>query len=302
MLHRADAGPSDAAALLSRLRALVGTEHDAMLALIDRLAAGPDAGELDRLRAENTALRAKIQALNLHATYEAWFNTTFHTRRPTPNTWPFTTFEIGTPWCDKVVYGMQDGEFLFAEHLIEQLDQAGIAGDIVEFGTAGGTWVKTLASIIERRQNGRRLWGFDSFQGLPEPDIERDGTTWHAGQYAASLAEVSDSVGAGQRPFLTLVEGWFQDSLVREPALGIETIAYARIDGDLYASAVECLKYLAPRLVDGAILVFDDWQFSLNHGETLAFREWIAEQPGLECEFLGMNMWAHLYLRVHRRG
>ncbi len=273
-----------------------------MLALIDRLAASADAAETGRLRAENAALRAQIQALDLHASYEAWFNATFATNLRTPNTWPFTTFEIGTPWCDKVVYGMQDGEFLFAEHLIEQLDAAGIAGDIVEFGTAGGTWIKTLASIIERRQNGRRLWGFDSFQGLPEPDPVRDGGIWHAGQYAASLEEVSQAVGAGRRPFLTLVAGWFQDSLARAPATAIASIAYARIDSDLYASAVDCLRYLAPRLVDGAILVFDDWQFSLNHGETLAFREWIGTQPDLEFEFLGMNMWAHLYLRVRRRG
>ncbi len=117
-----------------------------------------------------------------------------------------------------------------------------------------------------------------------------------------ALEDVAANLRAGDRPFLRLVKGWFSESLIREPATSIAKIAYARIDGDLYSSAVDCLAYLTDRLADGAILVFDDWQFSVNHGEVLAFREWIEAHPIFEFEFLEMNMWAHLYLRVRRRG
>lgn len=301
-------GPADAAGArpdatdIARLRAMLDAEHARMTRLLDHLAtpsAAPD--EAGALRAENARLRAEIERLNQHAHYEAWFNATFNTSLRTPNTWPFTTFAPGTPWCDKVVYGMQDGEFLFAAHLIAGLDEQGVAGDIVEFGAYGGTWLETLAQVIESRGNGRRLWGFDSFEGLPAPDPDKDGTIWTEGQYAMGLEEVSARLRAAERPFLRLVKGWFCDSLRAEPAIGIDRIAYARIDGDLYASAVDCLAYLTDRLADGAILVFDDWQFSVNHGEVLAFREWIAAHPIFEFEFLGMNMWAHLYLRVRRR-
>ena len=289
-------------AALERLRGLLIDDRETLPVLLDHAADGESLRtENARLRDENAALRARIDELNQHAHYEAWFNHTFNTRLRTPNTWPFSTFEPGTPWCDKVVYGMQDGEFLFAEHLIGQLDALGVAGDVVEFGCYGGTWMEALAGIIEKRGNGRALWGFDSFEGLPEPDPERDGGIWHAGQYAMGLEQVAANLRAAERPFLQLVKGWFSESLRRAPATAIARIAYARIDGDLYASAVDCLAFLTDRLADGAILVFDDWQFTVNHGEVLAFREWIAAHPVFEFEFLGMNMWAHLYLRVRRK-
>jgi hypothetical protein len=284
--------PADKAAL-TRLREILTGDREGLLELLDR-------SEL--LLAENAALRQRINELNQHAHYEDWFNTAFNTKLRTPNTWPFSTFAPGTPWCDKVVFGMQDGEFLFAEHLMEQLDAEGVAGDVVEFGCYGGTWLETLARILEKRGNDRLLWGFDSFEGLPPPDAEKDGGIWETGQYAMSLEQVAINLRAADRPFLRLVQGWFNESLAREPATAITKIAYARIDGDLYSSAVDCLAYLTDRLADGAILVFDDWQFSVNHGEVLAFREWIAEHPIFEFEFLGMNMWAHLYLRVRRKG
>lgn len=284
--------PGNSAAL-ARLRGLLTDDRDALLGLVD---------QVEALTAENARLQQTIESLNQHAYYEAWFNSTFNTTLRTPNTWPFSTFAPGTPWCDKVAYGMQDGEFLFAEHLMEQLDTQGVVGDVVEFGCYGGTWMETLARIIEKRGNGRNLWGFDSFEGLPVPDAERDGGIWEAGQYAMSLEQVAINLRAADRPFMRLVKGWFCDSLKAAPAIEIRQIAYARIDSDLYASAVDCLAFLTDRLADGAILVFDDWQFTVNHGEVLAFREWIAAHPVFDFEFLGMNMWAHLYLRVRRKG
>lgn len=298
--------PPAARALLARLRGLVEAEQRDTLAALDWIenrpaeTPGDEAATIAALRAENAALRAKLSGLYQHAEYETWFEQAFGIKFPTPNTWPFTTFQQGTPWCDKVVYGMQDGEFLYAQHLIAELDAQGIAGDIVEFGTYGGTWMEVLAQAVEKGAGGRTLWGFDSFEGLPEPDAAKDGNIWHKGQYAATLEEVSARLRAAERPFLKLVKGWFCDTLPVEPAAGVEKIAYARIDGDLYSSCVDCLSYLTDRLADGAILVFDDWQFTINHGETLAFREWAAANPQFRFEFLGMNMWAHLYLRVHR--
>jgi len=55
----------------------------------------------------------------------------------------------------------------------------------------------------------------------------------------------------------------------------VREIALARIDCDLYAPAVECLDYLAGRLSDQSVLVFDDWTFDLAKGETRAFAEWL---------------------------
>jgi hypothetical protein len=59
------------------------------------------------------------------------------------------------------------------------------------------------------------------------------------------------------------------------------------------------LEFLRNRLVDKAILVFDDWQQNLNFGETKAFFEWLPTS-GLKFEFLALNGMLHLFLRVHK--
>jgi hypothetical protein len=280
-----------------RLRQLE-SEHRLMRETLAALHAGHD---VEALAAENARLRERLARVNGHAHYENWFADLIGTRIPTPNTWPFTTWTTGTPWGDKAAFGLQDAEHVFAEHLLERLETDGIEGAIVEFGTYYGHWVQVLAETLERRGWSREIWGFDSFEGLPEPQQHLDGGIWHQGQYSAPFDEVQARLRVADRPWLRLVKGWFSDTLVAEPATGIERIAYARIDGDLYASCVDCLRYLTPRLVKGAILVFDDWQFDPGVGEPRAFGEWMAANPGWKFEFLGMNLWAHLYLRVTER-
>lgn len=263
---------------------------------------GDDAA-LKGLVLENAELKRQLALQRKHQTYEDWFEGVFGKKMAVPNTWPFTTFKQGTPWSDKVVYGMQDGEILFAEHLLETLEKDGIAGDIVEFGTYFGHWIQVLCETLEKRQWNRKVWGFDSFEGLPEPDVKLNPDCWTKGMYSAPFEEVKARLQVDKRDYLQLVKGWFDKTLVESPATTIEKIAFARLDGDLYESCVPCLQYLDGRMVDGAVLVFDDWQFSTEIGEPRAFKEWL-DAGGAQryrFEYLDMNMWAHFYVRVWKR-
>ncbi|MFZ0601570.1 MAG: TylF/MycF/NovP-related O-methyltransferase [Roseiarcus sp.] len=244
-------------------------------------------------------LRSEIFRIKRHG-YEDWFNRMFEVEMPTPNTWPFTTFVQDTPWCDEVVAGMHRGEVLYAENLMRGLETDSVEGDIVEFGIYEGAWLEALAEMRERHGWTRTLWGFDSFEGLPEPKAGFDPTCWTKGMYAAPYDAVSMRLRAVDRPWLRLVRGWFSETLPDEPARSIEKIAYARIDSDLYESCADCLKFLEPRLVNGAVLVFDDWQFTNTHGEPRAFKEWMEGGAPFRFQFLAMNSWAHLYVKVRR--
>ncbi len=256
-----------------------------------------------QLLAENDELKRRLAQANQHEAYQKWFESAFGKAMPVPNTWPFSTFQQGTPWCDKVVYGMQDGEILYAEHLLGILEKDGIKGDIVEFGTYFGHWVQVICETLERNQWSRNVWGFDSFEGLPEPDAKLDPDCWTKGMYSAPFEEVQKRLQIDKRLYLKLVKGWFNKTLIEEPATSIQKIAYARIDGDLYESCFDCLKYLDGRLVDGAVVVFDDWQFSTDIGEPKAVKEWLdaGAASRYRFEYLEMNMWAHLYARVWHR-
>lgn len=278
-------------------------EHRLFREIVDRLHASAGGSfsieDLVALQKENTELRRKLAENRQHAVYDDWFESVFGVKVPAANTWPFTTFKQGTPWSDKVVYGMQDGEHLFAEDLFNRLERDRVPGAVVEFGTYFGHWMQVLAEMQERRGWSREFWGFDSFEGLPEPDKELNPQVWTKGMYTAPFDEVKARLQVDKRPWIKLVKGWFSDTLIQSPAVDVADVAYARVDGDLYESCVDCLRYLEPRLADGSILVFDDWQFSVNHGETRAFREWVEKGVPFRFEYLGFNMWAHLYLRVH---
>ena len=42
---------------------------------------------------------------------------------------------------------------------------------------------------------------------------------------------------------------------------GIERLAFAHIDVDLYRSVLDCIEFAYPRLVAGGLIVFDDYGF-----------------------------------------
>jgi hypothetical protein len=149
-------------------------------------------------------------------------------------------------------------------------------GLVCEFGVAGGKSLNYLA----RRLPGHTLYGFDSFEGLPEDwrqDLPRG--TFKQKQ----LPEVSSNV--------ELVQGWFDDSLAPFLAEHSGDALLLHIDCDLYSSTMTVLRAFRPRIKLGTILVFDEffnypgWQA----GEAKAFLEFI-DESGLAFEYLSYNM------------
>ena len=138
-------------------------------------------------------------------------------------------------------------------------------GDLVECGCyAGGSTAKlsVLAGLT-----GRRLFAFDSFEGLPAPmpnevrDLhlrrgENAPHDWAVGEYCGPLETVRATVEAfGDLASCTFVKGWFRDTL--EASLP-DCVAFAFVDVDLASSAVECLRHLWPRMPERGVLFSHD--------------------------------------------
>jgi hypothetical protein len=175
-----------------------------------------------------------------------------------------------------------------------------VSGAIVEFGVFEGRWLENLIEIALEISPSPDVWGFDSFEGLPELTAA-DLDCWEAGQYAADYQSVRTRLKAHERPWLRLVKGWFKDTLPTPEVRRMGPVAYARVDCDLYEPAVEALDFLSTRLVDGAVLVFDDWTYDLDKGETRAFSEWIERVPHLKFEVLEANGIGSFYMKVSHR-
>lgn len=129
------------------------------------------------------------------------------------------------------------------ETLEHGLSLAPDGGMALEFGVFSGTTLK----IISSARDGKEVYGFDSFQGLPED--------WRAG-YPAGTFSVD---GLPDVPGAELVVGLFDETLPGFLEKHEDPIDFLHVDGDLYSSAKTVLDLAGPRLRVGSVIVFDEF-------------------------------------------
>jgi O-methyltransferase len=147
-----------------------------------------------------------------------------------------------------------------------------IQGDFVECGVARGGCSAVMAMVARDGHQGRWVWMFDSFEGLPQQTKE-DGIqkpVRHKNKKANDLAEgyclgTLEDVRAWFHELMltdvTMVKGWFQDTLpIFKHDVG--DIAVLRLDGDWYESTKCCLENLYPQVVKGGFVIIDDYQLA----------------------------------------
>lgn len=152
-------------------------------------------------------------------------------------------------------------------HALEIAPRGGMA---LEFGVFTG---RSLTEIAAARE-GRDVYGFDSFQGLPEdyrPHVRRG---------AFAVDRRPEVAGA------ELVVGWFADTLPGFLATHPGPVDLLHVDGDLYSSAVTVLGLVGPRLRPGSVLIFDEF-FNYPGWERHEFRAWQEwlERTGAQAEY-----------------
>jgi len=166
-----------------------------------------------------------------------------------------------------------------------RLAELGTKGDYLEFGVYQG---HSLQHAYREAQAlgmlDMRFFAFDSFAGLPPPEGIDTSAVFplQAGMFACSQAQVEANLRqlGVDMSRIQLCSGLFSDTL--NPAtkrnLGIHQAALVLIDCDLYASAKVALDFVADLLVDGSIVIFDDWEIfgpDSGKGEQLAFQEFL---------------------------
>jgi predicted O-methyltransferase YrrM len=114
-------------------------------------------------------------------------------------------------------------------------------GLVAEFGVASGTTIAHLAQCLP----DRHIFGFDSFEGLPEDWWVPKGT------FAQPPPKVPDNV--------ELVIGLFDETLPKFTAEHQEPVALAHVDCDLYSSAHTVFEQLGGHIVPGTVVVFDEY-------------------------------------------
>lgn len=147
----------------------------------------------------------------------------------------------------------------------EDVIARGIPGDFLEAGVwRGGACILMRAVIAAHGDAERRVWLADSFAGVPGEHAyaeEDHYGRWPFHEYAAlavSRAEVEANFARygllDER--VMFIEGLFADTL---PCAPVERLSVLRLDGDLYASTMDALRALYPRVSPGGYVIVDDY-------------------------------------------
>jgi len=144
-------------------------------------------------------------------------------------------------------------------------------GLILEFGVRNATSIRQLASFTSKP-----IYGFDSFEGLPED--------WHQ-----ESKEVYSTKGkVPQVPsHVTLISGWFDQTLPLFLEKHEEDVALINIDCDIYSSTKTVLDLLSPRIKKGTIILFDEYIGNLH---------WEEDEHKAFMESIDSYQWKHEYV------
>lgn len=136
-------------------------------------------------------------------------------------------------------------------------------GLILEFGVRHGTSIRQLASFTTNP-----IYGFDSFEGLPED--------WH--QESKEVYSTKGKIPKAPS-HVTLIPGWFEETLPIFLDKREEDVALINIDCDIYSSTKTVLDLLNTRIKKGTIIIFDEYIGNLHweEDEHKAFMESIAQ-------------------------
>ena len=127
----------------------------------------------------------------------------------------------------------------------------------------GGTAILMMRMLNKFDKCNRQFWGFDSFEGLPEPvseDMVGNLAKGKRGRFSYGLAGVMQNFeNAGvdpSAPNVHIVKGFFNDTLPTSP---VKDIAFLRLDGDLFVSTWDPLENLYEKVVPGGYIYVDDY-------------------------------------------
>lgn len=168
-------------------------------------------------------------------------------------------------------------QFRYFTKMYEQIKD--VEGDVVECGLGEGSTFSMLAYLVGSEnihriswdRLSRTLWGFDSFEGWPEP------TTYDAsprnpqkGEWKVPEEVIFERLEKSniikEFPWLEIeiIKGFFSETL---PYFPDRKIAFLHIDADLYPGYFAALLSLFPKVSNGGIVLFDEYKEFPNSPE-----------------------------------
>lgn len=156
-----------------------------------------------------------------------------------------------------------------------------VPGDVVELGCYRGD----TSLLLERELSAsaspqKRLWIYDSFEGLPKKspyDNSVAGDNFQQGKLAVTKREVVLRFKKSGLRVPRIRKGFFENL---NPTTDLpEKISFAFLDGDLYQSILTSFSLVWDKLAPSAIVIVHDYNNPELPGVTRAVDEWLLRHP-----------------------
>lgn len=196
-------------------------------------------------------------------------------------------------WCSKAILGeygkiwVEDDSFFdyyrrfepgntasaerkfFLRSLLSLVDS--LPGDTAECGAYRGASSWLICDQL--KETGKTHFIFDSFEGLSTPS-HVDGEYWSKGDLCSGEEMLKEHLSAFNN--VKVCKGWipqsFNDAAER-------SFCFVHIDVDLYQPTLDSIKFFYPRVVEGGIILSDDYGFNTCPGARMAFDEYMRDKP-----------------------
>jgi O-methyltransferase len=147
-----------------------------------------------------------------------------------------------------------------------------VKGEVWECGVYKGGTAAMIAAVLEDNCPSKRLHLFDTFEGMPETDAEKD----RHGKSDFSDTTLEAVTSYIRHDDLCVIH----KGLIPDTFSGLESaqIAFAHIDVDIYKSIMDCLQFIWPRLSFGGFVIFDDYGFPSCPGARAAVDEFFLRE------------------------
>lgn len=175
-------------------------------------------------------------------------------------------------YAKRIAYSTEETLMFTYEQAKKYADKEGV---YVECGVAAGAQIIAMACGAPNKT----IFAFDSFEGIPLPSNRDDQMPGIAmlseaerkalpdpgkqklessGATCVSLDDFWINIKESGVDWMNInsVKGWFEKTTL----IFDEKISILRLDGDLYNSTYVCLKNLYPNVIEGGLVIIDDWE------------------------------------------
>jgi O-methyltransferase len=186
--------------------------------------------------------------------------------------WPLEDKEFQTIFREQAAFGWSDvsGPKIERMYKVFQLLELvrNVDGDWAECGVFKGSTAYLMGSRLKSFSKHNRIYLFDSFQGLSAIDSADAGTFMRETDYHCDQSTVERNLSRFNN--YEFMAGWIPS---RFPEVSDKVFSFVHIDVDLYHPVKQSLEFFIPRLVDGGIIVMDDYGFDGTPGAFKALNE-----------------------------